>query len=171
MARLKLSKSGLAEERARLDLCKRTLPSLDLKRRQLTVELAKARRALEEARAANDPAAIEEELGDLLFSTVNLARHLGVDPEVALQATNRKFIDRFEFVKNQLEIRGHSFEASNMEEMEELKMLEVLADYHGFSKSGTIRNLVKKEFWRVFPGGTGDIRPAPGAKVTGEDSR
>ena len=75
---------------------------------------------LEEARAANDPAAIEEELGDLLFSTVNLARHLGVDPEVALQATNRKFIDRFEFVKNQLEKRGHSFEASNMEEMEEL---------------------------------------------------
>jgi hypothetical protein len=55
--------------------------------------------------------------------------------------------------------------------LQELKMLEVLADYHGFSKSGTIRNLVKKEFWRVFPGGTGDIRPAPGAKVTGEDSR
>lgn len=75
---------------------------------------------LEEARAANDPAAIEEELGDLLFSTVNLARHLGIDPEVALQATNRKFIDRFEFVKNQLEKRGHSFETSNMEEMEEL---------------------------------------------------
>lgn len=52
---------------------------------------------------------------------------------------------------------------------QELQMLETLAEYHGFSKSGTIRNLVKKEFWRVFPGGTAEVRPAPGAKVTGDD--
>jgi len=75
---------------------------------------------LDEARAANDPAAIEEELGDLLFAVANLARHLKTDPEIALQSANRKFIARFEFVRKQLEERGRSFEESNMEEMEAL---------------------------------------------------
>ena len=69
MARLKLSKSGLAEERAQLDLCKRTLPSLDLKRRQLSVELAKARRAHAEARVAVD--ALETRVGDELPMLAN----------------------------------------------------------------------------------------------------
>jgi V/A-type H+-transporting ATPase subunit D len=69
MARLKLSKSGLAEERAQLDLCKRTLPSLDLKRRQLSVELAKARRAQVEARAAVD--ALETRVGEELPMLAN----------------------------------------------------------------------------------------------------
>jgi V/A-type H+-transporting ATPase subunit D len=69
MARLKLSKSGLAEQRAQLDLCKRTLPSLDLKRRQLTVELAKARRAHEEARVAVD--ALETRVGEELPMLAN----------------------------------------------------------------------------------------------------
>jgi V/A-type H+-transporting ATPase subunit D len=69
MARLKLSKSGLAEERTQLDLCKRTLPSLDLKRRQLSVELAKARRAQAEARAAVD--ALETRVGEELPMLAN----------------------------------------------------------------------------------------------------
>jgi V/A-type H+-transporting ATPase subunit D len=69
MAQLKLSKSGLAEERAQLDLCKRTLPSLDLKRRQLTVELAKARRAHAEARVAVD--ALETRVGEELPMLAN----------------------------------------------------------------------------------------------------
>jgi V/A-type H+-transporting ATPase subunit D len=69
MAGLKLSKSGLAEQRAQLDLCKRTLPSLDLKRRQLTVELAKARRAEAEARAAVD--AMETRIGEELPMLAN----------------------------------------------------------------------------------------------------
>jgi hypothetical protein len=53
----------------------------------------------------------------------------------------------------------------------ELRMLEVLARYHGFSKSGTITNLVKKEFWRIFPAGTEEIRPEPGAKISKEEER
>jgi V/A-type H+-transporting ATPase subunit D len=69
MARLKLSKSGLAEERGQLDLCKRTLPSLDLKRRQLSVELAKARRAHAEARVAVD--ALETRVGEELPMLAN----------------------------------------------------------------------------------------------------
>ncbi|MBW1683943.1 MAG: V-type ATP synthase subunit D [Deltaproteobacteria bacterium] len=69
MARLKLNKSGLAEERTQLDLCKRTLPSLDLKRRQLSVELAKARRAQVEARVAVD--ALETRVGEELPMLAN----------------------------------------------------------------------------------------------------
>lgn len=41
----------------------------------------------------------------------------------------------------------------------EVQMLQALATYHGFSKSGTITNLIKKEFWRVFPSGTATIQP------------
>jgi len=51
---------------------------------------------------------------------------------------------------------------------DEIRMLEAVARYHGFSKSATITNLVKKEFWRVFPQGTSEIRPDPGARVLGE---
>jgi hypothetical protein len=49
----------------------------------------------------------------------------------------------------------------------DLRMLETLAQYHGFSKSGTITNLIKKEFWRIFPAGTSEVAPEPGARITG----
>ena len=52
--------------------------------------------------------------------------------------------------------------------VQELGMLEALARYHGFSKSATITNLLKKEFWRVFPKGTADVLPDPGARISGE---
>jgi XTP/dITP diphosphohydrolase len=51
---------------------------------------------LKEAIASNDPAAIQDEMGDLLFSLVNYARFLQVDPDKALESTNRKFINRFQ---------------------------------------------------------------------------
>ena len=49
----------------------------------------------------------------------------------------------------------------------DLEMLEVVARYHGMNKSATLVSLVRKEFWRVFPGGTDRIRPDRGAKVEG----
>ena len=60
---------------------------------------------------------IKEEVGDLLFSVVNLARHLGVDPEQALRGSNRKFRGRFEFIENEL---GEKIEKSDLKTMEKL---------------------------------------------------
>lgn len=50
---------------------------------------------------------------------------------------------------------------------QDLEMLETVARYHGFSKSGTITSLIRREFWRLFPAGTRGIRPERGARVTG----
>ncbi len=47
----------------------------------------------------------------------------------------------------------------------DMAMLEAVAGYHGFSKSATLVGLVRREFWRLFPAGTGDIKPARGARV------
>jgi V/A-type H+/Na+-transporting ATPase subunit D len=69
VAKLKLSKSALAQERSQLKLYERTLPSLDLKRRQLSIELAKATTALEEARRAVE--ALESGIGEQLPMLAN----------------------------------------------------------------------------------------------------
>ena len=49
----------------------------------------------------------------------------------------------------------------------DVAMLEAIARYHGLNKSATITSLVRKEFWRIFPRGTDDIKPDPGAVVSG----
>jgi len=63
---------------------------------------------------------IEEEIGDLLFVVVNLARKLQVEPETALKKTNRKFRRRFKFIEIELERLGKDFDESNLEEMDAL---------------------------------------------------
>jgi len=63
---------------------------------------------------------IEEEVGDLFFVLVNIARYLAVDPESALRKTNRKFRQRFGWVEEQLKKRGKKLQDSTLEEMEEL---------------------------------------------------
>ena len=50
----------------------------------------------------------------------------------------------------------------------DLAMLEAVARYHGLNKSATIASLLRREFWRIFPGGTDRIRPDRGAKVESE---
>ena len=47
----------------------------------------------------------------------------------------------------------------------DVAMLEAVARYHGLNKSATITSLVRREFWRIFPAGTGAIKPDRGAKV------
>jgi MazG family protein len=64
--------------------------------------------------------AVRDELGDMLFAVTNIARHLQVEPEAALKATNRKFRRRFHFIERTLKERGRSMDAATLEEMEAL---------------------------------------------------
>ena len=64
--------------------------------------------------------AVAEEVGDLLFVAVNLARKAGVDPESALKGTNRKFRRRFRHVEERLREQGRSPAESNLGEMDAL---------------------------------------------------
>lgn len=73
---------------------------------------------LAEARSLGSAAAIEEELGDVLFSVVNLARHAGVDPEEALAAANGKFEQRFRLMERSLQAAGSSLQALSLEQLE-----------------------------------------------------
>lgn len=61
---------------------------------------------------------IAEEMGDLLFSCVNLSRHLGVNPEQALRDANRKFIDRFQHLEKQIKKESKDMEQCSLEELE-----------------------------------------------------
>jgi len=63
---------------------------------------------------------LEEEVGDLFFVLVNIARYLGLDPESALRKTNRKFRRRFQWIEARLYERGTSPEKVSMEELESL---------------------------------------------------
>jgi MazG family protein len=65
---------------------------------------------LREAHAEGDTAHIEEEMGDLLFVVVNLARHLGVAPEAALRAANAKFTRRFQHIERSLAEQGQALQ-------------------------------------------------------------
>ncbi|MEM9169502.1 MAG: nucleoside triphosphate pyrophosphohydrolase [Pseudomonadota bacterium] len=73
---------------------------------------------LVEARETGDPDKIEDEFGDLLFVMANLARHLDVDPEVALRRANAKFTRRFQHIEKSLAARGRSVDDASLDEME-----------------------------------------------------
>lgn len=73
-----------------------------------------------EALASENPAAIEEELGDLLFSAVNVSRFLHVDAEQALTASTDKFIRRFARVEELAKNRGIDLAAASLDEMDAL---------------------------------------------------
>jgi len=75
---------------------------------------------LDEARRLASQDELENEIGDLLFVLVNLARFMKVDPEQALRRTNRKFRERFGYIERKLAERGKTLAASNIEEMEAL---------------------------------------------------
>jgi XTP/dITP diphosphohydrolase len=62
----------------------------------------------------------EEEVGDLLFAVVNLARHLNVNPDDALERTNQKFISRFRFIEDSCAAEGKKITDINLDQMEKL---------------------------------------------------
>lgn len=73
-----------------------------------------------EAMSENDPEAIADEIGDLLFVVSNLARHLKVDPESALRAANGKFERRFRFIEQALRDAGQAIENCSLEQLDAL---------------------------------------------------
>ena len=75
---------------------------------------------LDGARKAGSPEALQDEIGDLLFVIVNVARFLKVDPEQALRGTNSKFRRRFAHVEQGLEAQGKSPKEATIQEMERL---------------------------------------------------
>jgi ATP diphosphatase len=66
-----------------------------------------------------DQQAVEEEIGDLLFAVVNLARHTSVNAETALIKANRKFEKRFRLVEQDIKSQGLSLQAANFQQMED----------------------------------------------------
>jgi len=101
---------------------------------KLAEEAGELRQALE----AEDRASREEEVGDLLFVGVNLARFLGLDAEIALKRANRKFSERFRAMERTAAARGKQLAALSADELEalwnEAKALEA-------STSGSVPSL------------------------------
>ena len=81
-------------------------------------ELRELRSELEAGKL--DTARIQDELGDVLFATANLARHCKVDPEAALRSTNDKFERRFRYIERKLAEQGRTPSQASLDEMEEL---------------------------------------------------
>ena len=75
---------------------------------------------LKGAVALKDPENIKDEMGDVLFSLVNLCRFLDINPEDALRMTILKFETRFAQVEKELKNRGKSLTDSTLEEMDEI---------------------------------------------------
>lgn len=77
-------------------------------------EITELRDAMRTGRQAH----IQDEMGDLLFACVNLARHLNIDAESALRQSNEKFIRRFDYVVEQMQQAGIAFSPQQLEQME-----------------------------------------------------
>lgn len=87
---------------------------------QVFAKLDEEMQEFEAAYARKDKRKIREELGDILFALVNLARYLEVDPEDALKGTIRKFQQRFQHIERSLKHTGRSFKETPPAEMERL---------------------------------------------------
>jgi XTP/dITP diphosphohydrolase len=67
-----------------------------------------------------DATKMEAEFGDVLFSMINLARHLKINPETALERTNKKFIKRFQFLEDQAKKSNKNLNDMSLEEMDDI---------------------------------------------------
>ena len=135
-AKIKVEQEGRRPKNSMLDEVSSGLPPLDrawkLQKKAAKAGFdwpdiegvtAKIREELDEAREAagdvahNDMSSnekLEEELGDLLFSVVNLCRYLKVEPSVALRRTNSKFVERFKYMEQQMKADGQEMKKENL---------------------------------------------------------
>jgi tetrapyrrole methylase family protein/MazG family protein len=144
-ARIKVEQEGRSPKDSLLDGVSRGLPPLDQAYKlqkmaakagfdwpalagvldKIGEELGEAREAITRYEAAAQGKAetalteqVEEELGDLLFSVVNLCRFLKIEPSVALQRTNLKFISRFKYLEKKMKDGNHALDRKNAALME-----------------------------------------------------
>ena len=73
-----------------------------------------------EAVAENDNDHVEWEIGDVLFAIANYARHLGLEPETALNRANNRFVSRFNFIEQSVLVSGRSWADFSLVELENL---------------------------------------------------
>jgi nucleoside triphosphate diphosphatase len=83
---------------------------------------------VKEASSSGERDKIEDEIGDLLFSVTNLARHFNIDPERALRRTNAKFERRFKAIEEALQKQDRSLDEASLSEMEELWVAAKMAE-------------------------------------------
>ena len=83
---------------------------------KINEELAELQDAIKESKEEN----VQEELGDVLMSVVNLARHLNIEAEDALRKGNLKFENRFRYIESKLKEKNKSLKESSLEEMDSL---------------------------------------------------
>ncbi|MDD2199408.1 MAG: MazG nucleotide pyrophosphohydrolase domain-containing protein, partial [Bacteroidales bacterium] len=73
---------------------------------------------LQEAISLNNQQEIEKEFGDMFFALINAARLYGINPENAIELTNRKFLNRFNYLEENTIAQGKSLKSMNLEEMD-----------------------------------------------------
>ena len=73
-----------------------------------------------EINSGDDKAKVEKEFGDVLFSMINYARFIGVDPELALERTNKKFIGRFTYLESEVQKKQKDLLKMTLAEMDEI---------------------------------------------------
>lgn len=73
---------------------------------------------LQAARREGDPRKVKEEVGDLVFAALNVARYLEIDPETAVSSANDKFVSRFQAMEQEFHRQGRSLKEADLEEME-----------------------------------------------------
>ena len=86
-------------------------------REQIWEKVAEEISELKEEIKSRDNEKIESELGDVLFSIINASRLYGIDPEAALEKTNRKFIKRFNYLEKETLLKGKSLHEMSLDEM------------------------------------------------------
>jgi len=139
-AKIKAEKEGRSPKDSILDEVRRGLPPLDrawkLQKKasktgfdwpdaagvidKIKEELREVEAAISNAHNnAPETSALEEELGDLLFSAVNLCRYFNIEPSVALQRTNVKFTERFRHVEKRMRESGEEMTARNLALMDQ----------------------------------------------------
>ena len=83
-------------------------------------KISEEKMELETALTKGNNLEIEEEIGDLIFSVINLSRKLKIDPENALRLTNGKFLERINYIENELTKVGKKFNETSLEDLERL---------------------------------------------------